>query len=137
MKDKINRLLFPALFSIALAIGNSTASCAEDNYEPLYSEEQHCGKIINTTNYTIFGMVSTNYYLDQDNEKSRYTVNFRLAAGEEWPVCTTGPFYEGYKVDLQIKTLVPVFDCRTAVTGDILVKSIMEDDVTKTFAECL
>lgn len=106
--------------------------------EPLYSTEQHCGKIINTTEYSIFGSISTDYFDDQDGEKRRHKATFRLAGGEEWPVCTTGPFFEGYTVDLELRTLVPVFACRTKLTGDILVKSTKtEDDVTKTFAECL
>ncbi len=125
---------FLAIACFVLCVG---ATAARAEYEPLYSEEQHCGKIINTTDYTIYGSVSTDYYIDQDGDKATHKVNFRLSAKEEWPVCTTGPFFEDYTVDLNIRTLVPVFSCRTHVSGDILIKSEMVDGSTKTFAECL
>ncbi len=126
------KALLLACLVLVLASGATAAKA-----DPLYSDEPHCGKIINTTDYTVFGSITTDYYIDEDGDQARYKANFRLSGKEEWPVCSTGPFYAGYMVELDIRTLVPVFNCRTRVTGDILIKSTQEGGSTKTFAECL
>lgn len=106
----------------------------------IISEEELCSTIINEAPYTVLGTIASDYFVrPQDGIKSRHRANFRIETGGSWHFCSTGPFYEGYKMDLVIKTLFPVFSCKTAVgAGDIIIKGdFLPEGGADTWAECL
>jgi hypothetical protein len=80
-----------------------------------------CFNVINKAPYTVLGTVSTDYYDHPSGTKARHRSNFNLKSGEQTRFCTQGPYYEGGKLELVIRTLVPVFDCKTRVDADIII----------------
>lgn len=115
-----------------------------DNIQPEalgeVTETPVCFNIVNEAGYTTRGTVLTNYFIRPDGVKSRHRSNFRLKPNESTEFCSSGPFYEGRKVDLVLRAVLPIFECRTAITGDIIIKGNFAPDSeegTKTWAECL
>lgn len=100
--------------------------------------EPLCFNIINQAPYGVYGTVSTDYYTTPDGEKKRYVSNFNLKAGEHVNFCASGPFFEGRKVDLVLRTIIPIFSCKTGVTGDVFIKGRRNaEGRAETWAECL
>ncbi|QQG36270.1 MAG: hypothetical protein HYS17_00305 [Micavibrio aeruginosavorus] len=96
-----------------------------------------CFRVINDAPYMLMGSLYTNYYTDKERRKARHTSNFRLEPGQSQPYCSYGPFYEGQKLDLVLRSLVPLFSCRTAVHSDIHLKGeILESGGTRSWATC-
>lgn len=97
--------------------------------------EPLCFMVRNTAEHKVYGNFGTNYYVDPETgTKARHRSNFRLEpAGsvdeEGYPAdaaefCSYGPFFEGRKLELVLKTLFPVFTCYTKIDqGDLVIKS--------------
>lgn len=111
-----------------------------------------CFIVKNTAPYKVYGSFVTDYYTMEDGSRRRHTSNFRLeAAGDTDPkegyptdraeFCSYGPFYPGRQLEMIIRTLVPIFSCKTSVElGDIVIKGERKTGPqggTKTWAECL
>lgn len=97
-----------------------------------------CFRVINQAPYTVMGSLQTNFYVDAERRKARHISNFRLEKGQSQPFCTYGPYYEGRKLSLVLRTVLPIFSCRTMVDADIYIKGqVNDDDTTKTWAVCL
>ena len=97
-----------------------------------------CFRVVNQAAYTITGSLYSNYYINKDRQKARHTSNFRLEKGQSQPYCTYGPFYEGRKLSLVLRTILPIFSCMTMVDADIyLMGKENEDGTRKTWATCL
>lgn len=120
---------------LALVLPLLTAGAAQAQQT---TETPYCFKVKNTAEWTILGDVSTDYFTAPDGQRGRHRANFRLGPGEEKEMCSYGPFYPDFKQDLTLRTIVPIFSCRTRVDkGDILVKGeIGSDGKSKTWAEC-
>ena len=113
------------------------------------TERPICFTIRNTAPYKVYGQVATDYYTTPDGTKARHTGTFRLEAKgtlhEEkgYPLdvsefCSSGPFYDGRKMELTIRTLIPIFSCKTNIElGEIIIHGRLKDDgTTKTWATC-
>lgn len=87
-----------------------------------------CFHVVNKAPYTVLGTVSTDYFTNPDGVKARHRSNFNLKSGEQTRFCTQGPYYEGGKLELVLRTLVPVFDCKTRVDGDIIINGRMKPE---------
>jgi hypothetical protein len=102
------------------------------------SREPHCFNVHNRAPYTVYGTIMTNYFTNEDGIKTRHRSNFRLEADNRAEFCTYGPFFEGEKLDLVLKTLFPIFECRTALTEDIVIYGRRKSEGgTETWAQCL
>lgn len=115
-------------------------------YKPVFAQTAYgevtaqpiCFNLVSQASNNVYGRVMTNFYEKADGNRGRHRSNFRLEPGQTNQVCTSGPFFEGRQVEIVIQTLVPVFNCRTAITGDIIFKDERNSDgVLKTWAECL
>lgn len=96
-----------------------------------------CFRVINQAPYTVLGSLYTNYYVNKDRQRARHTSNFRLEKDQKQNFCTYGPYYDGRRLDLVLRTVLPIFSCRTMVDGDIYIKGeIKKDGGSKTWAEC-
>lgn len=108
-----------------------------------------CFTVKNTAPYKVYGQIATNYYTTPDGTQARHTGTFRLEkkdttdsetghAKDRREFCVSGPFYPNRKVELTIRTLVPIFTCQTSVElGDIVIHGRRKDDgTTKTWATC-
>jgi len=97
-----------------------------------------CFRVINQAPYTITGTIYTNYYVNKNRQKARHSSNFRLEKGQSENYCSYGPFYEGQKLELVLRTLMPIFSCKTMIDADIYIKGeILEGGGTKSWATCL
>lgn len=104
-----------------------------------------CTQIINEADYTVRGTISTASATYEGSSETvlngteaRHTANFRIESGGRWDICSTGPFYEGQMLELTIRTLIPIFECRTALYAPIYIRSERTPDgELKTWADCL
>lgn len=85
------------------------------------TEAPLCARLVNETAETVYGVIRTQYFVEPDGTQARHTSNFRLAAGQTQEFCSTGPFFDGRKLDLALRSLFPVFECQTALGGDIVI----------------
>lgn len=112
------------------------------------TEQPICFVLKNTAPYTVITEIATNYFQTADGQRDNYTSVMHIrAAGsvneegnpiDEREICTSGPFYEGRKIRLVIKTLFPIFECKTAIDrGEVIIKGHRkEEGGTETYAEC-
>ena len=101
-------------------------------------DEPICFKVINSAPYSVVGSIITDHYTTIEGDKAKHRSNFRLKTGEITEFCTSGPFFEGRRLELTLKTLIPIFSCKTAVTSDIIIYGERKKETgTKTWAECI
>lgn len=107
--------------------------------EDIITPTAQCARIKNESEFTMTGSVRTAYGTAKDGTKARHESNFRLPPGESTDACSTGPFYPGYQVELMLKTLIPVFTCKTRLAGTISLRSEHNDktDSNRIYAVCI
>ena len=111
--------------------------------------EPICFVVVNEAPYKVYGNFGTDYYTAADGTKARHRSNFRLdEAGakhetEGYPLdraefCSYGPFYPDRKLDLVLRTLVPIFSCKTKIDqGPIVISGYRKPEGgTVTTAKC-
>lgn len=109
-----------------------------------------CFTVRNTAEFKVYGSFVTDYYTTPTGTRARHRSNFRLdEAGAKDPekgfatdaaeFCSYGPFYEGRKLELVLRTLIPVFSCKTSVeAGEIVIRGERKPEGgVKMWAECL
>lgn len=112
-------------------------------------QEPICFKVVNEAPYRVYGNFATDYYTRPDGLRTRHRSTFRLepegTKDEEkgYPLdraefCSYGPFMPDRKLELTLRTLFPIFDCKTKITeGDIVIKGFRKaEGGTETWAEC-
>ncbi|MBI1327559.1 MAG: hypothetical protein GC136_07950 [Alphaproteobacteria bacterium] len=105
---------------------------------PKISEKDQCFHVWNQSGYRVYGSIETDFYEDQDGFKRHHRANFVLEHQEKQQFCTKGPFYPGGKVALVLRTIVPVFNCKTKPYGDVIIRSREKDDGgTELYASCV
>lgn len=105
--------------------------------EPANPDGTRCFFVHNNAPYTINGSVLSNYYTNLAGLKGRATSNFRMAPGEKKQFCTNGPYYNGTRIGLVLRTIVPIFSCYTVAQGTIEVMGAFDKDrKSKTWAVC-
>lgn len=87
--------------------------------QELYSPLPYCALIKNETKDEMIVQIRTDYYLRDDGTRDYHETILRIDAGKDREICAKGPFYPDYKVDLILKSLFPLFDCRTKLQGEI------------------
>jgi len=101
------------------------------------SAEPECFNIVNKAPYTVFGSVNSNFFIRGDGVKTRHKSNFRLESESYVRFCTSGPFYDGHRMELVLRTIVPIFECKTTVLEDIIIDGYRkEEGGTETKASC-
>lgn len=97
----------------------------------------HCFNIINTAPYTVHGTFVTNYFINEQGVQTRHRSNFRLSPQDTAEFCSFGPFYEGQRLELILRSLIPIFRCYTMVDQDIRIHGRTKDGGgTETWADC-
>lgn len=87
-----------------------------------------CAMLTNRSNQTIMGTLMTMPQTLASGDSVRHQENFRLEAGGKKQFCTTGPFFEGQRIELVIRTLMPLFTCKTKIDRDIYLDATPQDD---------
>jgi hypothetical protein len=111
-------------------------------------QEPLCFKVRNEAPYKIYGNFITDYYTTPDGSQAKHRSNFRLDEpgsvdeqgnpADEAEFCSYGPFYPDRKLEMVLRTLVPIFDCKTKIDqGEIVIKGERKPEGgTNTWAEC-
>lgn len=84
-----------------------------------FSETPVCSDLVNKSGHTVFGEIQTHRVQKSDGEIIYYSSNFRLAKDEATKICSSGPFFEGQRIRLKLRSLVPLFECKTRL-GDVI-----------------
>lgn len=101
------------------------------------TSEPVCFNLINTAPYTVYGTIKTNEFMRPDGIKTSHRSNFRLEPEYEAEFCSSGPFFDDRKLEIILRTLVPIFNCKTKITGDIVIHGQRTEDGTKTWINCI
>lgn len=123
------------LFFIFLCSSN-LARAQEITAQPI------CFTLKNEAPYAVYGNLRTDYFTAPDGSKQRHEGSFRLQAKGTEPdkaeFCSSGPFFAGRQLELVIRTLIPIFSCKTNIEmGEIIIKGeIKPDGTTRTYAVC-
>ena len=78
-----------------------------------------CTYLINRSDQTIMGTIATKSQKLADGTIAAHSDNFKLGAGDRRQFCAAGPFFEGRRLELTIRTLIPLFSCYTKIDRDI------------------
>lgn len=78
-----------------------------------------CTYLVNRSDQTIMGSIATKSQTLADGTVAAHTDNFKLAAGDRRQFCAAGPFFEGQRLELTLRTLIPLFSCYTKIDREI------------------
>ncbi len=96
-----------------------------------------CGQLINRAGQTMMGSIATAEQRIDSGDLVSHSQNFRLEDGEKWDICARGPFYTGQRLELTIRTLIPLFSCKTKIDQPVYLEShINEYGIKKLSATC-
>lgn len=110
--------------------------------------EPICFEVRSEAPYKTYGSFRTEFFTRSDGIRARHTSNFRLEeAGardekghpaDRAEFCSFGPFLQGRKLEFTLRTLVPIFSCKTKIDqGEIVIKGYRKPEGgTETWAEC-
>lgn len=90
-----------------------------DQREGAYSAKPICAKILNDSDMALIGTLLTAPQILETGDKVRHRKNFKLQPGEKIDFCASGPFHEGQRLELVLRTAFPVFTCRTKIDQEI------------------
>jgi hypothetical protein len=97
---------------------------------------RECATLRNAANQEVLGVIKTEEF-KYKGQLVRHEGTFDLQDGETVNICSTGPFFPGYKVELTIKTIMPLFSCLTRLSGEIVLRRKEgEDGVNLLYADC-
>lgn len=113
------------------------------------TQEPICFNVVNQTDHSVLGSLVTDYYMHPSGVEAKHRSNFRLEAygtkqeQEGYPLdqaefCSHGPFYPDGKLEFVLRTIVPVFSCKTLIQeGPIMIRDELQEDGTKKMvADC-
>ncbi len=134
----MKKILIMLAATILLSAGPAHADMgAQALVDGEVTTEPICFNVVNMAPYTVVGEFATNYYTTPEGVQATHTANFRLNSHEKTNFCSAGPFFAGRQLDFTIRTLIPLFYCRTGIGGDIVIHGEQHDGGTKTWADCL
>lgn len=125
------------LIALLSAILFATSAMAQNNMltegrEGEILSQPVCGVLVNKSEQTIMGTVSTAPQMI-GGDIIRHRDNFRLEAGERKEICARGPFYEGRRLEIVLRTIIPLFDCKTRLDrGEIALDVTVKDSGFRT-----
>jgi hypothetical protein len=135
-------------FLAILTVPGAAFAQTMNNPNPDIVSEPICFKVRNEAPYKVYGNFITDYYTAEDGSQARHRSNFRLdepgtkddkgEPADQAEFCSYGPFLPDRKLELVLRTLVPIFSCKTRVDqGEIVIKGYRKPEGgTDTYAEC-
>lgn len=133
VKYKMTRFFFLTILCVVISILPFSWSAEAADVTPF----KECATIVNSANQQVMGVIKTESFMFR-GKLIRHEKNFNLQDGETVAVCSTGPFFPGYKVELTIRTIMPLFTCHTRLSGNIYLRSKWDNEnkVTLLYADC-
>lgn len=95
-----------------------------------------CTWLTNRSDQTIMGFIATAAQPVASGDIVKHRENFRLDAGQRQRICAAGPFYEGQRLELTIRTIIPLFTCKTKLDREIFLDAKPAPEFTKLTATC-
>lgn len=97
-----------------------------------------CSALVNRSDQAILGTLSTAGQRLVSGDVIKHRDNFRLEPGDRKEFCSTGPFYEGQRLEIVLRTLIPLFDCKTKIDRGDIYLDVREEDygIKKLSATC-
>lgn len=96
---------------------------------------KECATLRNAAGQEVMGVIRTDQFIYK-GKLDRHEGNFNLKDDETVTICSTGPFFEGYKVELTIRTIMPLFSCKTRLSGEIVIRRKEQDGFNVLYADC-
>jgi hypothetical protein len=130
-------LLYGLAFFLAFPALAQIPEKSPDEREGAYSQKPLCAKILNGSDIALIGTLLTAPQTIESGDKVRHRKNFKLQPGEKADFCATGPFYQGQRLELVLRTAFPVFTCRTKIDREIVLSATRGADGRMTYgANC-
>ncbi len=137
-------------FLTALIVVFLPFSVAAQDRVPDIVSEPLCFAVRNEAPYKIYGSFITDLYTNTETgSKARHRSNFRLDVPgstdektghptDRSEFCSFGPFFPGRKLEMTLRTLVPIFSCQTRIDrGEIVIQGKRKPEGgTETWADC-
>lgn len=98
--------------------------------------EPMCAFLVNDSGRTVSGSIATDRQMANSGDMASFKENFSLKDGDKKEICSTGPFFEGGRLELTLGSMIPLFSCRTRLDADITIRSIEENGVSNLWASC-
>jgi hypothetical protein len=92
------------------------------------TQTPQCFIVQNAAPYTLYGTVGTDYFTDENGKKARHLQNFRLESRQRVQVCSTGPFFPEQKLELSVRTLIPILTRMVTPSGVITIDDPFKKD---------
>lgn len=113
-----------SFLAFLLALAMSPQARAQQSPPDLFIDTPVCSDLVNRSGFTIYGDVQTQKVEKWGSDDIiQYKSNFRLAKDEVTRICTTGPFFEGQRVMLKLRSLLPLFECKTRLGQTIVINA--------------
>ncbi len=147
MKGFLAAAVFVPFFAF-MSVTPVSAQLGAPEIVPDIVQEPLCFAVRNEAPYKIYGNFGTDYYTAADGRRARHRSNFRLDEpgstdkegnpSDRAEFCSYGPFYPDRKLEIVLRTLVPIFSCKTRIDqGEIVIKGKRKPEGgTDTWAEC-
>ena len=124
------RYFLPCLFTFILFYSPSV-------WAAVVTPFQECVTLRNAVPHSVIGVIRTAGFKNKRTGQVSYHEGpFVLNEDEIVEICSNGPFYPGYKVELTIRTLMPLFSCQTRLSGEIVIRQKIEDGIKFLYADC-
>jgi hypothetical protein len=78
-----------------------------------------CLTLINKTASEVLGHIETDSFTDEKGKLSWHRQNFKLAVSDSQEFCSTGPFFNGPRLRLVVKSLFPLYSCLAPMGGTV------------------
>ncbi len=90
-----------------------------------------CNFLHNRSDQVMMGTIYLKEQTAPSGDSIRQSENFRLEPDQKRQICALGPFYEGRRIELVIRTLIPLFTCRTTLDREIFLDATPQDNGMK------
>lgn len=135
---KLYPIPFLALFIILLSPCKGMAQMSlMEGKEGEILQSPICSKLVNRSDQTILGTLMTAKQQVASGEVVEHSDNFRLNAGAEQEFCVAGPFFEGRRIKIVLRTLIPLFECKTKIDKPVYLDAQPDENgFKKLSADC-
>ncbi len=124
-------ILFLLPFSALAQSSPSSQRMGEITTKPL------CGVLVNRSDQTIMGTISTAGQTVSSGDVVRHQDNFKLKSGDRKDFCANGPFFEGKRLEITLRTIVPLFTCKTQIDKEIYMDAKLDENgINRLSATC-
>jgi hypothetical protein len=113
--------------TVFIALGCVFPAAAQLDMPPVPGRA--CGAVVSNLPFTIYASLATDVAGEKtipgqtERAEVRHTSKFQLKPATRVEFCSEGPFYEGQRLEFTLRTMFPVFSCKTKIDRDIVVSA--------------